>query len=167
MIKPASLRAAIIALQPDLARDPEKLLMWVDQGSIVSHSTETLGFAYRYRLNVILVEFAGEPSVIMLAVTRWLRDNQPERLVPGREAFAIEVDLIDSKTVDLQLQLQLDENVSVRAREDGGFDLQHLAEPFPLFDDDLPLIASDGEPAAGTPPLIEIADETGPLPPWN
>lgn len=167
MIKPASLRAAIVALQPDLARDPDKLVMWVDQGSIRSNSTKALGFAYRYRLNVMLVEFAGAPSIIVLAVTNWLRENQPERVVPGQEAFAIEVDMIDSKTVDLQLQIQLDENVLVSRREDGGFDLQHLSEPVPLFDDDLPLIASNGEPAPGTPPLAEIADEDGLLPPWH
>lgn len=167
MIKPASLRAALVALQPSLARDPDKLVMWVDQGGIRSNSTESLGFAYRYRLNVLLVEFAGEPSIIMLAVTNWLRENQPERVVPGQEAFTIEVDLVDSKTVDLQLQIELDENVLVNAREDGGFDLEHLAEPVPLFDDDLPLIASDGEPAPGTPLLAEIADEDGPLPPWH
>lgn len=167
MIKPASLRAAIVALQPDLARDPEKLLMWVDQGTIVSISTPTLGFAYRYRLNVILIDFAGEPSVVMLAVTNWLRGHQPELLTPGKEAFAIEVDLIDSKLVDLQLQLQLDENVSVMTRDDGGYDLQHLVEPVPLFDDDLPLIASDGNPAPATPPLTQIADEGGELPPWH
>lgn len=167
MIKPASLRAAIVALQPDLARDPEKLLMWVDQGAIVSRSTATPGFAYRYRLNAILIDFAGEPSVVMLAVTNWLRIHQPERLTPGTDAFSIEVDLIDSKTVDLQLQILLDENVSVTRREDGGFDIQHLAEPDPLFDDDLPLTGSDGLPAPGAPPLTEIADEDGPLPPWH
>jgi hypothetical protein len=167
MIKPASLRSAIVALLPEAQRDPQKLLMWVDQGTLVSCGTDTLGFAYRYRLNIILVEYAGEPSVVMLAVTNWLRVHQPERLTPGQEAFSIEVDLIDSKTVDLQLQIMLDENVSVSRREDGGYDMQHLTEPDPLFDDDLPLIASDGEPAAGTPPLIEIADRDGSLPPWN
>lgn len=166
MIKPASLRAAIVALLPELQRDPERLLMWVDQGSIVSRSTGTRAFAYRYRLNLILIDFAGEPSVLMLAVTDWLRVNQPELLTPGKEACTIEVDLIDSKTVDLQLQVQLDEMVSVTRRLDGGFDIQHLPEPDPLFDDDQPLIASDGGPAPGTPPLTEIADEDGPLPPW-
>ncbi|ESZ86314.1 MAG: tail protein [Blastomonas sp. CACIA14H2] len=167
MIKPQSLRAALVALQPSLARDPDKLVMWVDQGTIHSNSTPELGFAYRYRLNVLLVDFADEPSIIMLAVTNWLRQNQPERVVPGQAAFAIEVDMIDSNTVDLQLQIQLDENVLVTARENGGFDLQHLSEPVPLFDDDLPLIGSDGEPAPGTPPLAEIADEDGSLPPWH
>lgn len=167
MIKPASLRAAIVALQPDLARDPEKLLMWVDQGNIRSTSTPTLGFAYRYQLNVILIEFAGEPSVIMLAVTKWLRDNQPERVVPGNDAFAIEVDLIDSTTVDLQLQIMLEENVTATRREDGGYNIQHLAEPNPLFDDDLPLIGDDDQAAPGTPPLTKIADQDGDLPPWH
>ena len=167
MIKPASLRAAIVAMLPEAERDPQKLLMWVDQGALVSRGTGTLGFAYRYRLNIILIEYAGEPSVVMLAVINWLSVHQPERLTPGQEAFSIEVDLIDSKTVDLQLQIQLDENVSVSRREDGSFNMQHLAEPDPLFDDDLPLIASDGEPAPSTSPFTEIADEDGPLPPWH
>lgn len=167
MIKPASLRAAIVALLPEAERDPQRLLMWVDQGTIVSRSTPTLGFTYRYRLNVILIDFAGEPSVVMLAVTDWLRVNQPELLTPGKEALSIEVDLIDSKLVDLQLQIMLEENVSVSRREDGGYDLQHLPEPDPLFEDDLPLIGSDGEPAPATPLLTEIADESGDLPPWH
>jgi hypothetical protein len=167
MIKPASLRAAIEAMLPELQRDPDRLLMWVDQGSIVCRSTPTASFAYRYRLNVILIDFAGEPSVLMLAVTEWLRTHQPERLTPGNEACTIEVDLIDSKLVDLQLQLQLDEMVSVNRLENGSHEIRHLPEPSPLFDDDLPLIASDGNAAPGTPPLTEIADESGDLPPWN
>ena len=145
MIKPESLRAAIVALQPDLARDPDKLVMWVDQGTIRSNSTEAQGFAYRYRLNILLVDFAGEPSIIMLAVTNWLRANQPERVVPGQEAFAFEVDMIDSNTVGLQIRIQLDENVRVTRREDGGLHfvqvaLRHIETEFvhpapPSFDE--------------------------------
>lgn len=136
MIKPDSLRQAIVLSVPDLARDPDRLLMWIDKGRLRSHQTFTFGFEYRYTLNITVLDFAASPSIIMIAVIAWLRIHQPELLGVNKDAFEFEADILDNQAVDLALKLELSESVSVVKREDGGFDLQHLAEPDPLFSDD-------------------------------
>lgn len=136
MIKPDSLRQAIAATVPELARDTERLLMWIDQGKLRSHQTKTFGFEYRYTLNLTILDFAGEPSAVMIAVLAWLRTNQPDLLAVNQDAFDFEADILDNKSVDLALTIELSEQVACIAREDGGFDLQHMTEPNPLFGDD-------------------------------
>ncbi|MCF5922874.1 phage tail protein, partial [Xanthomonas perforans] len=54
MIKPASLRAHLVAALPDLARDADRLLVFIDAGSLVSTVQPGLSFEYQYTLNLIL-----------------------------------------------------------------------------------------------------------------
>lgn len=139
MIKPDSLRAAITAVLPGLAIEPDRLKIWVEKGSVVSRITQSLSFSYRYQLSVLVEGMVAQPSVIAIAVLVWLRTNQPELLTPGKTAFEYDADIIDNATADFGFDLDLTENVTVVRRPDGGFDMQHLAEPVPLMDDDEPL----------------------------
>lgn len=62
MKKPASLRAMLVALMPELARDADRLAMWIEKGRVRSR-LGTHGFAWEYQLTVLLKEFAGDPAV--------------------------------------------------------------------------------------------------------
>lgn len=156
MIKPDSLRQAIAVAVPELARDPDRLLMWIDRGRLRSHQTGSFGFEYRYTLNLTVLDFATSPSALMIAVIAWLRTNQPELLAVNTDAFEFEADILDNKCIDLGLKLELSEQVSVEQREDGGFDLQHLSEPDPIFADDFA-----PQNVTPIPPLNAIWLETG------
>ena len=139
MLKPDSLRAAISEFLPELARDPARLKMWIDQGSLRARLSQQWpgGFAYSYRLNVVIEDLAASPSIVMLAVLNWLTANAPHLLTPGNNAFSFEADILDNNSIDLMLLLDLEEMVQVQPKVGGGYDLQHLAEPDPLFVDDL------------------------------
>lgn len=139
MKKPETLRAAIAAAVPDLAENPERLIMWIDQGTVASPMTAAFHFAYSYRLKILLLGYAGQQPPIAIAILYWLRINQPDLLQPGKDAFGFEVDFLDNKSVDLEIDLQLTEQVHAVRREDGGFDMQFIAEPNPLFPDDIGL----------------------------
>lgn len=143
MEKPDSLRAAITEALPDLGRDSERLLLWVDQGRIRAPMTPDRGFAYAYKLNLVVTDFTGHPSIVALIINDWLRVNQPDLLSadPG-SGYSFSADILDSQTVDITFELDLTEQVVLVARGDGGFDLQHLAEPDPMFDDDTPIGAT-------------------------
>ena len=134
MIKPDSLRAAIAVHNPSLARDPERLLMFVDRGNARSFMTPDESFETRYTLNIIITDFAADPSSLMIAILSWLRINQPDLLVPPNQAFQFEVDILDNGLVDLSLNLDLTEQVATIRRADGGFDMEYLPEPENLFD---------------------------------
>jgi hypothetical protein len=138
MQKADSLRAALTAVLPHLATDPEQLKMFVEEGRIRSPMTGNRGFIYEYTLTLELTEFAGHASIAFLAINDWLARNQPDLLAANAPGYKFEADLLDNTKVDLLVYLKLSENVKLTAREGGGFDLEHLAEPA-LFPDDEPI----------------------------
>lgn len=151
MKKPDLLRAALVAIDPELARDPQALIMWVDQGTIASPMTPSFSFAYSYQLNVLLLSYGRNQAPLAIAMLDWLRVQQPDLLQPNKAAIAFEVDFMDNASVDLQFKLQLTEQVHTVKRPDGGFDMEFLAEPEPLFADDLGIGGADP-----VPPLSSI-----------
>lgn len=146
MRKPGSLRAALAAAVPDLARDPAQLILWVDQGAIASPMTAAWHFAYSYRLNVQLIGYSGHQALLAIAMLAWMRVEQPDLLQVGKDAIAFDVDYMDNGTVDLHFTLQLTEQFYTQRRADGGFDMVPAREPDPLFADDLPLGDTDSAP---------------------
>lgn len=133
MKKPASLRAALAAALPELARDPDRLLVFIDAGSIRSTLAAGLSWEYAYTLNIILTDYAGHPDAVIVPILQWVRVNQSELLdnVDEREhGITFEADILDSGSVDMAIKLMLTERVAVR--EDGTtLTLTHCDEPQP------------------------------------
>lgn len=149
MKKPAQLRAMLVALMPELGRNPDALAMWIEKGRVRSRLAAH-GFAWEYQLTVLLKEFAGDPAVPFFAVTEWLREQQPERMAPGgQNGFPFEVDILDDKTFDVQIVLDLDECVAAEPAGAGRWNLSPIAQPVPIDPDGEPL-----RPAAG--PVLSI-----------
>lgn len=134
MKKPASLRAALVAALPALATDPDKLLVFIDQGSIASTFVPGGSFEYSYVLNVILTDYAGDPALVMVPLLMWVRVNQSDLMDnPDRRADGItfEADILDNAKVDLSLKLRLTERVVVKPIGDGQLEITHPDEPQP------------------------------------
>ena len=169
MIKPESLRAALVAALPVFQTNPDALKMWVDRGVIVArhgaNPAQPGAFEYRYTLSLVVEGWQQHPSLIMLALNSWLAIHQPDLLSGSRDqSYTFEADIIDAATVDLSLELPLTEAVRVTPRVGGGFDLLHLAEESPLLPDAQPLsdpavllaqIWWQGERLIPEPPLPE------------
>ena len=137
MIKPQSLRAAIEAAAPVLAGDGAALKMWIDRGAIRARSGPALAFEYRYTLNVVVEGWQQHPSIIVLAINRWLADQQPDLLSGGRgqaPSYTFEADIIDADTIDLAFEISLSEAVRVEPRGGDAFELVHAPEEDPLPD---------------------------------
>lgn len=145
MKKPALLRAALVALMPELARDADRLAMWIEKGHVRSRLGPSHGFAWEYQLTVLLKEFAGDPAVPFFAVTEWLRTQQPDALVPGKQnGFAFEVDILDDKTFDVQIVLDLEECVAAEDQGQGRWHLTPIAQSVPIDPDGEPVRAAAG-----------------------
>ncbi len=134
MKKPANLRAAIVALLPELARNPDKLVMWVETGRTRATGNAQRGFAWEYQLTVVVEDFTKPPETLFFIVVDWLRTQQPDLLAPNTEGFPFEVDVIDDKTADVKITLPLREIVSATSDGAGGWQLEVQAEPI-LFPD--------------------------------
>ena len=131
MIKPASLREHLVAALPDLARDPDRLLVFIDQGTLAATFAPGLSFEYRYTLNLILTDFAGHPDAVMVPLLSWIRRHQPDLLAnrDRRDQIAFQADILGNDKVDLDIKLPLTESVGVHRSNDGNFAIEHYPEP--------------------------------------
>ncbi len=143
MLKPDSLCAALTAAIPHFRDNPDALKMFVDKGRIVaSRGAANRAFEYRYTLNLIVEDWQGEECLIFLALNEWLETQQPALLAAAAGdagAYTFEVDIIDEKTIDLSIEIQLTEAVRVMPRAGGGYNLTFVAEENPLFADAMPI----------------------------
>jgi len=131
VIKPTSLRDHLTAAVPELARDPDRLLVFIKDGSLAATYAPGLSFEYRYTLHLIVTDFAGHPDAMMVPLLTWLTRHQPELLANPdlRDRIVFDADLLANDKVDLEIRVPLTERVGVHARDDGGYDVEHYSEP--------------------------------------
>ncbi|WP_312836738.1 phage tail protein [Pantoea sp.] len=136
MNKPQSLRKALNESVSYVRDNPDRLHLFVDNGSLVATSAASISWEYRYTLNVVVTDFTGDQNLLMAPVLYWLRDNQPDMLQNTSEReklFTFEVDILGNGACDLSLNLKLTERVL--AREVNG-QMQVEAVPEPELPDD-------------------------------
>lgn len=131
MNKPQSLRAALNKAVPYVRENPDRLHLFVDNGSLVATSAASISWEYRYTLNVVVTDFTGDQNLLMAPILFWLRDNQSDMLqnVTERERlFTFEVDILGNGACDLSLNLKLTERV-VAQEVDGSIQVKTVPEP--------------------------------------
>ena len=116
MNKPQSLRRALNKAVPYVRNNPDKLHLFVDNGSLVATGTSSMSWEYRYTLNAVIEDFSGDQNLLMAPVLLWLRDNQPDAInnpTLREKLFTFEVDILRNDVCDISLNLQLTERVLV------------------------------------------------------
>lgn len=146
MRKIDSLRATLFAAIPELANDYTRLRVWIDRGQGRGRQTTSDGFALSFRLNILAIEVVTDLSLIALAVTRWLRTNQPELLQPGADSFTFDADILDDTTSDVLLQIDLSQNYLVEIDGDGVERVYAVEQNDPVLDDFLGAGGADPVP---------------------
>jgi hypothetical protein len=130
MIKPASLREALIACNPALANAPETLYTFIEKGTVASSVGKTNGWRYHYTLNLLLTDFAGHPDSLFAPLIAWVRAHQPDLLLnqDDRKQIEFEVEVLDNETYDISIKLPLSESV-VLSDVNGQLTATHMPEP--------------------------------------
>jgi len=132
MNKPESLRAHLLVTVAGLQNNPDRLLIFIDNGKVRCTAAATLSFEYSYDLQIILTAFAGHPDSVMLPVLGWISINQPELLESYEKmqnGIQFEADILDKDKVDLGLTLRLTERVVVGTDAQGNTTVKHAGEP--------------------------------------
>lgn len=132
MYKPNSLRRHLAQAIPELQRDPDRLVVFVDEGNVVATGTASLSFEYRFKLNLIVTDYAGDADAIMVAMIAWLKVHQVELMAneeKRKHGIGFEVDFNNHETVDISIKLDLTERVVVKRGEPGRYDVRHVPEP--------------------------------------
>lgn len=138
MKKPESLRQALNKSVPFIANNPECLGIFIDTGSVVSTLAASLSFEYRYTLNVIVMNFAGDQNLLMAPILGWLTQHQPDILAnPERreDGFTFEADILNNTTSDISIDLKLTERVIIK-EENGQMVVEAVSEPNPADPDE-------------------------------
>lgn len=130
MNKPASLRAALEAALPYLLSEPDRLLMFIEDGKIAA-ALGGPGFEYRYTLTIGLLDFNLHPDQVMIPLLQWIKANEPSLMQHpehAQKAITFDAEIQNHTSYDLHLQLKLSERVKVTIT---GNDCtaEHLPEP--------------------------------------
>lgn len=132
MYKPLSLRRHLSESIPDLKQNPDKLLVFADEGRIVASGTNSLSFECCYQLTIIITDYAGDTDTLMVSLLTWVGAHQHDLLTnPERRhsGISFEVDFINHETADYSIKLELSERVIVKQTEQGTLNISHPAEP--------------------------------------
>ncbi|KGT95258.1 tail protein [Erwinia typographi] len=131
MNKPQSLRKALTSAVPYVQANPDRLHLFVDNGSLVATSAISVSWEYRYTLNIVVTDFAGDQNLLMAPIQFWLRANQPDALQNAAERerlFTFEVDILGNDRCDISINLKLTERVLAR-EIDGVIQVEAVPEP--------------------------------------
>lgn len=117
MRKLASLRTLITQCVPELARDPERLLIMGDDGRMVATGTPSLSFEYRYTAYITVLDYTGHADALMVPLLAWLKVNQPELMDnPAKRENAVRfaINPLAAGAVDIGIEVNLTERAIVK-----------------------------------------------------
>lgn len=132
MNKHENLRAHLLATVAELKHNPDRLLIFIDNGKIHCTAAASLSFEYSFDLQIILTDFAGHPDSVILPILGWLSINQSElleNLDKVKTGIQFEAEIIDTSKVDFSLTLPLTERVIVGKDAEGNTTVKHAGEP--------------------------------------
>lgn len=131
MHKLSSLRQSITDACPDLARDPDRLLIFAEDGKLVKKNLLAgLSFEYQYKATLLVTDFGADPDTLLIPILAWCQKNQPDMT----EHVSFEADILNNTDVDLVITLPLTEFVKVTDNGNGTVSTDHLPEPIYIGD---------------------------------
>lgn len=165
MNKPNSLRQHMLEHITELRNDPDRLLIFIENGKVRCTAAAGLSYEYEYGLQMVITDFAGHPDTVIIPLLDWLRTNQHDLLSnydKNKESIQFDAEIMANDLVDLSITLPLSERVIVRPQADGTLDIQHPNEP--QLTEHLPQqrydLVIDGEPVtswtSGAPTTPDI-----------
>lgn len=112
------LRAHLINAVPALANDPERLLTFVEEGSIEFHRGPNLTHEYQFTAQLVLTDFSADLDTIIVPLLYWLAEYQPD--ADPNEALSFEAEILSHQSVDVALRVKLTERVLSKVDCDTG-----------------------------------------------
>lgn len=131
MKKPNHLRKTLEQSVPDFVKNPDRLQLYVDGGQIIATGSHSFSFEYRYTLNVIVTDYAGDIAALIVPMLAYLRTNQPEIFENPQKrenAFKFQVDYNNNDTADIFFEIQLTERV-ISKKDGDNVQIKYAKEP--------------------------------------
>lgn len=124
------LRAHLIDAVPALANDPDRLLTFVEEGSIEFRRGPNLTHEYQFTAQLVLTDFAADLDTIIVPLLQWLAEYQPD--ADPNEAVSFEAEILSNQSVDVALRVKLTERVLAKVDcTTGRIQVDHALPRFP------------------------------------
>lgn len=128
MKKADALRELLIGVVPALRDKPENLSLYIAKGRVGAIAARALSFEYRYQLQIVVQDYAGDQDMVFVPLLAWISENQPELMRrPDTEPFTYEIEIIDVDACDIEIAIELTEKVRVE-RTAEGYAVTHVAD---------------------------------------
>lgn len=115
MMKLESLRKAFLA--SPLHIRPETLLTFAEKGTLHSwRGSANQAYRIDYTANVIVTGFGGATQDLFFVALDWLHTNCPGA---DEDALKFHVDIIDHKSADVSIAIDLTEIIATETKSDG------------------------------------------------
>lgn len=123
MIKLTDLRAHILTNVPELQRNPEKMLTFIEDGNIEFWDGPNLSHMYRLPIRLIVTDYAGPVDDIILPILSWVKVREPG--FDPANTISFEAELLNNSSYDISITVNITERVIVKTLE-SGFDVKHV-----------------------------------------
>ncbi len=133
MLKARLIRELLTKTIPHLRQNPDALRVFINKGRIVATAGLSASFEYHYTLELLIVDYAADPDMLMVPLVSWMTVHQQEAFGNPElreQAFQFEAEIIDHQSYDISIKLLLTERVVVRQGEH-GLEAQHCNDQPP------------------------------------
>jgi len=129
MKKLEDLRGHLLANVPGLKRNPDKLLTFIEDGSIEFWPGQNLSHAYAIPIQIIVTDYAGNVDDLVLPILSWLQVREPGH--DPMNTIRFEAELLNNNSYDIAITVNVTERVIVKATE-AGLDVEHVLPEAPM-----------------------------------
>lgn len=123
MRKLVDLRSHIIANVPDLKRNPEKLLTFIEDGRIEHWKGPNLSHTYTMPIRIVVTDYSGEMDALILPILSWLSYREPG--ADPQNTISFEAELLNNQSYDISVTVNVTERVIVTPQND-GVNVEHV-----------------------------------------
>ncbi|MGV8925701.1 MAG: phage tail protein [Ewingella sp.] len=116
MLKADALRAQVMHRIPWLQENPDLLLVCVRKGNVVATGRESPSFEYRYKLELLVIDYPGDLDELTITILAWANKHQPDLLFhPDRRlnGIAFEADILSNDCADILFSMDTTDAVVV------------------------------------------------------
>lgn len=125
------LRQHLINRIPGLKKSPERLLTFIERGTIECHRGETLSHEYSMPVRIVLTDYSDEIDAVMIPLLQWLCHYQPD--LDPQQAINFDAEILSNNAFDLALEVRLTERVIAKVDcEQGRIISEHRTPEFPV-----------------------------------
>lgn len=98
---------------PQLARNPDQLLMFIENGKIRFHKSYPQNYSHRYTMpiSIIITDWQGSIDEVVIALCQWLSVREPG--FDPEETLSFECEATAQDKMDIMFTVQVSERVIV------------------------------------------------------